>query len=73
MGIEEIQAHCGRRVSVWEEGQLIAEGLLSAATVASAPVPPTDGDGWRLEQALSLEIDGETHRVSLGAWVAPKS
>lgn len=73
MGIEEIQSHCGRRVSVWEDGKLIAEGLLSAANVVSAPVPPTDGEGWRMEQVLVLEIDGETHRVSLDARVAPKS
>lgn len=73
MGIDEIQSHCGRRVSVWDEGRLIAEGLLGAANVVSAPVPPTNGEGWRLEQGLVLEIDGEAHRVSLDAWVAPKT
>jgi len=73
MSIEEIQSYCGRRVSVWEEGQLMAEGLLSGVDVVSVSVPPTDGEGWRLEQVLVLEIDGENHRVSLGAWVAPKS
>lgn len=73
MDIEEVQSHCGRRVSVWEEGRLIAEGLLSAANVVSVPVPQADGEGWRMEQVLVLEIDGEVHRVSLDAWVAPKT
>lgn len=45
MRIEEIQTYCGRQVSVWEDGQLVAEGVLSAVDLVSAPEPPTDGEG----------------------------
>ena len=72
MNLEEIQSLCGRQVRVWEGDQLVAEGLLGGVDVASEPEPPTDGEGWRLEQVLVLGVDGEAYRVSFSVKVVPK-
>ncbi|MBP2384243.1 hypothetical protein [Brachybacterium sacelli] len=73
MSIEEIQALCGGRVSVWDGDELVAEGLLGGVDVVSAPEPPTDGEGWRVEQSLVLEVDGEAHRVRFEVKVVPQT